>query len=219
MLDGSVKLIAQCSQAAGFVSSGTPQPEAVTDPRMVAACSETKAQAPPQLLALGSGRGSGPSTTSPCWAGVRWHARCWPPAWCIMRSLCRCQTASCSSFSAASQPLSWGWAASATQTAGRCGQSQAAAVASLPKQLGGIGQVDVAAHITAMQAKVAAALLHPHRRAWKQFMRARPGAGSAGRGGAAAAFAECRPRSSSGAQAAQAQACSIRGGFPGSGAA
>ena len=48
----------------------------------------------------------------------------------------------------------------------------AAAVASLPKQLGGIGQVDVAAHITAMQAKVAAALLHPHRRAWKQFMRA-----------------------------------------------
>ena len=47
-----------------------------------------------------------------------------------------------------------------------------AAVASLPKQLGGIGQVDVAAHITAMQAKVAAALLHPHRRAWKQFMRA-----------------------------------------------
>ena len=45
----------------------------------------------------------------------------------------------------------------------------AAAVASLPQQLGGIGQVDVAAHITAMQAKVAAALLHPHRRAWKQF--------------------------------------------------
>ena len=32
--------------------------------------------------------------------------------------------------------------------------------------------MDVAAHVTAMQAKVAAALLHPHRRAWKQFMRA-----------------------------------------------
>jgi hypothetical protein len=39
----ALKVIAQCSQAAGFVSSGTPQPEAVTDPRMVAACSETKA--------------------------------------------------------------------------------------------------------------------------------------------------------------------------------
>jgi hypothetical protein len=34
----------------------------------------------------------------------------------------------------------------------------AAAVASLPTKMGGIGQVDVAAHITAMQAKVAVAL-------------------------------------------------------------
>ncbi len=45
-------------------------------------------------------------------------------------------------------------------------------MASLPTKMGGIGQVDVAAHITAMQAKVAVALLHPHRQPWKQFMRA-----------------------------------------------
>ena len=51
-------------------------------------------------------------------------------------------------------------------------QEPAAAVASLPQQLGGIGQVDIAAHTMAMQAKVAAALLHPHRRVWKPFMRA-----------------------------------------------
>ena len=48
----------------------------------------------------------------------------------------------------------------------------AAAVASLPAKLGGTGQVDVKAHITAMQAKVAVALLHPHRQPWKLFMRA-----------------------------------------------
>ena len=46
----------------------------------------------------------------------------------------------------------------------------AAAVANLPVQRGGIGHVDVQSHVTAMQAKVAAALLHPHRRAWKLFM-------------------------------------------------
>lgn len=46
------------------------------------------------------------------------------------------------------------------------------AVANLPIQRGGIGHVDVQAHVTAMQAKVAVALLHPHRHPWKQFMRA-----------------------------------------------
>jgi hypothetical protein len=45
-------------------------------------------------------------------------------------------------------------------------------VASLQAKQGGIASVDVQAHITAMQAKVMAALLHPHRHAWKQFMRA-----------------------------------------------
>jgi hypothetical protein len=45
-------------------------------------------------------------------------------------------------------------------------------VASLQAQQGGIAYVDVQAHITAMQAKVMAALLHPHRHAWKLFMRA-----------------------------------------------
>ena len=48
----------------------------------------------------------------------------------------------------------------------------AAPVANLPRKLGGIGHVDVQAHATAMQGKIAAALLHPHRHAWKQFMRA-----------------------------------------------
>ena len=48
----------------------------------------------------------------------------------------------------------------------------AAAVANLPTKRGGIGHVDIRAHATAMQAKVAVALLHPHRHAWKQFMRA-----------------------------------------------
>jgi hypothetical protein len=47
----------------------------------------------------------------------------------------------------------------------------AAAVANLPAQRGGIGHVDVLSHITAMQAKVAAAVLHPHRHPWKLFMR------------------------------------------------
>ncbi len=45
-------------------------------------------------------------------------------------------------------------------------------VACLPPKRGGIGCVDVQAHVTAMQAKVMASLLHPHRHAWKQFMRA-----------------------------------------------
>jgi hypothetical protein len=45
-------------------------------------------------------------------------------------------------------------------------------VASLQAKQGGIASVDVQAHITAMQAKVMAALLHPHRHAWKLFMRA-----------------------------------------------
>jgi exonuclease III len=56
------------------------------------------------------------------------------------------------------------------------------AVASLQPKQGGIACVDVQAHVTAMQAKVAAALLHPHKRAWKAFMqasleRAAPGVG------------------------------------------
>jgi hypothetical protein len=45
-------------------------------------------------------------------------------------------------------------------------------VASLQAKQGGIASVDVQAHVTAMQGKVMAALLHPHRHAWKQFMRA-----------------------------------------------
>jgi hypothetical protein len=48
----------------------------------------------------------------------------------------------------------------------------AAQVASLQAKQGGIAFVDVQAHVTAMQAKVMAALLHPHRHAWKLFMRA-----------------------------------------------
>jgi hypothetical protein len=48
----------------------------------------------------------------------------------------------------------------------------AAAVACLPVKRGGIGHVDVAAHVTAMQGKVAASLLHPHQQPWKLFMRA-----------------------------------------------
>ena len=55
-------------------------------------------------------------------------------------------------------------------------------VASLQAKQGGIAVVDVQAHVTAMQAKVAAALLHPHKRAWKPFMqhsmeKAAPGVG------------------------------------------
>ena len=45
-------------------------------------------------------------------------------------------------------------------------------VASLQAKQGGIASVDVHAHVTAMQGNVMAALLHPHRHAWKQFMRA-----------------------------------------------
>jgi hypothetical protein len=58
------------------------------------------------------------------------------------------------------------------------------AVASLPKDMGGMGQVDVRAHALAMQAKVAARLLHPKRAPWKVLMaqsleRALPGLGVA----------------------------------------
>ena len=56
------------------------------------------------------------------------------------------------------------------------------AVASQQPKQGGIACVDVQAHVTAMRAKVAAALLHPHKRAWKPFMqhsmeKAAPGVG------------------------------------------
>ena len=59
-----------------------------------------------------------------------------------------------------------------------------AAVASLPPEMGGISQVDVRVHAKAMQAKVAVMLLHPIRRTWKNFMRAKleralPGQGEA----------------------------------------
>ena len=46
------------------------------------------------------------------------------------------------------------------------------AVAALPRDLGGAGQVDVRAHGLALQAKVGAMLLHPSKAAWKQFMTA-----------------------------------------------
>ena len=49
--------------------------------------------------------------------------------------------------------------------------SPSAAVASLPKSMGGIAQVDVRAHATALQAKIAARLLWPHRQPWKVYMR------------------------------------------------
>ena len=48
--------------------------------------------------------------------------------------------------------------------------SPSAAVASLPKAMGGLAQVDVRAHAVAMQAKVAARLLWPHRQPWKVYM-------------------------------------------------
>lgn len=62
--------------------------------------------------------------------------------------------------------------------------SPPAAVAALPVPMGGIGQVDIRAHAAAMQAKVAAAALHPQRAAWKLFFaanlqRALPGLGMA----------------------------------------
>lgn len=57
-------------------------------------------------------------------------------------------------------------------------------VARLPVDLGGLGQVDLEAHITGLQAKVAAQLLHPRPAAWKPLMaaafeRAFPGLGTA----------------------------------------
>lgn len=45
-------------------------------------------------------------------------------------------------------------------------------VACLPVDMGGIGQPDLEAHITGLQAKVAAQLLHPRRAAWKPLMAA-----------------------------------------------
>ncbi len=62
--------------------------------------------------------------------------------------------------------------------------SPPAAVASLSVSMGGCAQVDVRAHTTAMQARTAAALLHPRRAAWKPLMRANlrlalPGLGEA----------------------------------------
>ena len=64
----------------------------------------------------------------------------------------------------------------------RC--SPPAAVRALPSSMGGVRQVDVRAHTTAMLAKVAAAALHPRRAPWKQFFaanlqRAMPGLGIA----------------------------------------
>lgn len=49
----------------------------------------------------------------------------------------------------------------------------AAVVASLPREMGGIAQVDVQAHVRALQAKVVAMLVHPSRRSWKGMFRAR----------------------------------------------
>jgi hypothetical protein len=59
----------------------------------------------------------------------------------------------------------------------------ARAVACLPKDAGGMAQVDIRAHGLALQAKVGAMLLHPRKAAWKQFMtailkRAMPDAGA-----------------------------------------
>ena len=45
-------------------------------------------------------------------------------------------------------------------------------VACLPAEMGGLGQPDLHAHITGLQAKVAAQLLHPRRAAWKPLMSA-----------------------------------------------
>ena len=57
-------------------------------------------------------------------------------------------------------------------------------VCSLPKEMGGLGLVDLAAHVQGLQAKVAALLLHPRRCSWKTLMaasfdRAFPGLGPA----------------------------------------
>jgi exonuclease III len=66
----------------------------------------------------------------------------------------------------------------------RWNDSPPEAVASLAVSMGGCGQVDVRAHAAAMQARTAAALLHPRRTAWKPLMRANlrhalPGLGEA----------------------------------------
>ena len=47
----------------------------------------------------------------------------------------------------------------------------AAMVAALPRGFGGVGMVDLGAHVCGLQAKVVAALLHPARRPWKPLMR------------------------------------------------
>ena len=44
-------------------------------------------------------------------------------------------------------------------------------ICSLPKELGGFGLVDLAAHIQGLQAKVVCLLLHPQRLPWKSLMR------------------------------------------------
>ena len=45
-------------------------------------------------------------------------------------------------------------------------------VACLPKDMGGVAQVDIRTHCLALQGKVAAMLLHPRKAVWKQFMSA-----------------------------------------------
>jgi len=44
--------------------------------------------------------------------------------------------------------------------------------ASLPREMGGIAQADIEAHMEALQGKIAAAILHPRRVQWKQLMQA-----------------------------------------------
>jgi exonuclease III len=46
------------------------------------------------------------------------------------------------------------------------------AAASLPREEGGVGMVDVRTQLDALQAKVVARMLHPHRHPWKVLMRA-----------------------------------------------
>lgn len=46
-----------------------------------------------------------------------------------------------------------------------------AAVESLPRRDGGLARADIPAQVTALQAKVAAMLVHPRRHSWKVFMR------------------------------------------------
>lgn len=58
-------------------------------------------------------------------------------------------------------------------------------VMSLPRHMGGLAHVDLGVYVSALQGKVAAALLHPARRQWKGLMsaafeRAAPGVGVAG---------------------------------------